>query len=245
VTRASGVVTAVNAPGTGVPTVTVSALGGSLPNLRYPAWWAPQVGDRVLIDSIGQQFYVAEIFAGTGAYTPAGAVQPFLPGAYYSSPATGNSTAGPAPNTCSVIPFPVSRQSTFDLLGVEVTQVAAAGGAVRLGVYRDTGYGAAGQRVLDAGAVPTTGLGLLTVGVALTLTPGLYWLAAQVEVTQAFLRSVTASVGGLYGLQATTGGVQLDGYYATSGITPGALPDPFPSSVGQAANLAKVLIRAS
>lgn len=240
-TTAQGTVTAVHAGAT--PTVDVTSLGTTLPGLRYPAWYAPSVGDQVLVDWFGQQPYVAEAFAGTGAFTPAGAVQPFLPGAYYSSPGTGNGTCNPAVGSCAATPLPVSRTTTFDQLGIEVTQASAAG-AVRLGLYADTGYGAAGALLADAGVVPSTGIGLATVAVALTLTPGLYWLAAQVEGAQAILRSVVNSVSGLYGLQAATGGVQLDGYLA-AGLPTGALPGPYPANVPQTSNLAKVLIRAS
>lgn len=240
--KASATVTAVH-PG-GAPTVDVNLLGGQGAGLRYPAWYAPQVGDQVIVDWLGSQAYVADVFSGDGGGLSAASVMTaYTPGRQYASPGTGSATCGPAVDSCSATPFPVGRAARFDLIGAEVT-AAAAGGLLRVGVYADNQQGGPGWLVLNAGAFPTTSTGLIQVSTqGLLLVPGLYWLAAQVEVAAGGFRSVT-NTPGLAGVQAPAGGGVLDGYYAT-GVTPGALPNPYPSGTGQTANLPKVFLRAA
>lgn len=237
--KATAVVTAVNNIGT--PTVDVAMLGGTTPGLRYPPWYAPKVDDVVVVDWLGQQPYVAAAFAGA---TVAGAVQPFTSGSAYSSPSTGNSTCAIGVATCSATPIAIEHPALFSQISVEVTSPAAAGGVVRLGIYSDNGAGQPGPLLLDAGVVPTTTTGLVSITIAQLISPGLYWLAAQPEVAAATLRSVIGSVSGLWGLKAATGGIQLDGYFTSSGITAGALKDPYPAT-SQSPNLPKVFLRAA
>lgn len=64
--RASGYVSAVNGS-----LVDVVALGATLPGLPFPPWYAPQVGDSVIVSWLGSQPYIEVGFAGKlSSYTP-------------------------------------------------------------------------------------------------------------------------------------------------------------------------------
>jgi hypothetical protein len=236
--RASGTVKAIN-PTAG--TVDVTMNGGVSTGLQYPAWYVPVVGDQVVVDWLGSQPYVAEAF--TGSILGAGSV--FRPGGYYGSPGTGTATCSPGVGSCTAVPFGVGKPTRFDQLGIEVTTAAAAGGVIRLGIYADNGQGFPGLLLLDAGLVPSTAAGLVTVTIYQLLPPGLYWLAAQPEVAAGVLRSVTGTPPGMWGMPATSGGAVFDGFIAT-GIPAGALPGWFPvPSTLPYSNVAKVFIHAA
>lgn len=245
-TRASGVVTAVNVRGTGYPTVDVKALGGTLPGLRYPGWWAPRVGDSVIVDSVGdvtEQFYVAEAFAGLDA--AGSAVTSYQAGATYSSPHTGRSTAAPRLASGGAIPFPLTRSRLWSAMSVEVTTAAAAGGAVRLGVYGNSG-GYPAALIRSPGAVPTTSTGVQTASFSSTfrLDPGLYWLGFLVEGAASTLRSAIGTVSGLAGMPAIPGGDVADGFYG-QGLGSGSMPDPFPSGLTAQPSMPLVMLTAA
>lgn len=61
--KASAVIRAVHAAAGGVPaTVDVLLHGAVVQRLRYPVWYTPQVGDRVVVDWLGSQPYVSVAF---------------------------------------------------------------------------------------------------------------------------------------------------------------------------------------
>lgn len=241
-TRASGVVTAVNARGTGVPTVDVAALGGTLPGLRYPGWWSPRVGDAVVVDQLGQQFYVAEAFAGIDQATLA--VTAYQTGTAYSSPHTGRSTAAPAVGSAGAIPFLCARSRMWSAMSVEVTGAAGAGGAVRLGVYSTVG-GYPAALIGSPGAVPTTSTGLQSVSFNTTfrLEIGLHWLAFLIEGAVPTLRSVIGTVSGLGAMPALPGGSVTDGFYV-QGVATGSMPATFPTGLTAQSSMPLVTITA-
>lgn len=236
--RSSATIKAVHAT---AGTVDVALNGGTATGLQYPAWYVPTIGDTVVVDWLGSQPYVAEAFNGIVL----GAGSLFRSGYFYGSPGTGSATCAPGTGTCSAAPFGVGRPTWFDQLGVEVTTPAATGGTVRLGLYGDNGTGFPGHLLLDAGLVPSTTAGLVTVTIYQLLAPGLYWLAAQPEVAAGVLRSVTNSPPGMWGMPASSGGVVFDGFVAT-GVAAGALPEWFPAAgTSPYSNVAKVFIHAT
>lgn len=238
--RASGVVTAIGRGGT----VDVFAQGGILPGLEYPGWYAPALGDSVIVDWLNQQPYVSQAFTGTGVF----AASSYTSGQSYSSPHTGRSTALPAINKGGAIPFLAARSAVWTSMGVEVTGAAGAGGLCRLGVYVDNGAGYPGALLATPGVVPTTAGGSQTVSFPsrLTLAPGLYWLGFQIEVSSSTLRSVTGSVAGLLGLRSAPGASVWDGFYGDgSGWSAGSMPGTFPTGVPQVSNLPLVLLTAA
>jgi hypothetical protein len=236
--RSSATVQAIN-PTAG--TVDVAMNGGTATGLQYPAWYVPVIGDSVIVDWLGSQPYVAEAF--NGAILGAGSV--FRSGAYYGSPGTGSATCAPGVGSCTAVPFGVGKPTWFDQLGIEVTTAAATGGVIRLGIYADTGQGFPGLLWLDAGLVPSTAAGFVTVTILQLLPAGLYWLAAQPEVASGALRSVTNTPPGMWGMPATAGGGVFDGFIAT-GVPAGALPAWFPvPSTLPYSNVAKVFIHAA
>lgn len=237
--KATGKVAAVNR---GASTVDVFALGGVIPGLPYPAWYAPSVGDQVILDWVGSQAYVASVSSGLSALSPG----VYVSGASYSSPHTSRSTAAPSINTGGAIPFWCGQARQWSSMGIEVTTAATAGGLCRLGVYADGG-GYPGNLLATPGSVPTTATGTQTVSFPspFTLTPGIYWLGFQIEVAAATLRSVNGSVASLLGLQSPAGGSVMDGLYGTTGWVAGAMPAPFPAGLSQTPNLPLVFITAT
>lgn len=233
--KSSGRVSAV-----GSGTVDVVALGRTFTGLSYPAWYAPSVGDAVIIDWLGARPYVENVFAGDVADSPSS----YLSGWSYSSPHTNRSTCNPSVGSGGAIPFLVGRSATFTAMWVEVTAAAPAGGLLRLGVHADTGVGYPGSMIASPGAVATTSTGQRAVSFAapLDLPPGLVWLSFLVEGQQSTLRSVINSVAGLYGLSTGLGPAVLDGFYGSPGWTPGVMPDPFPPGLPQVPNLALIAL---
>lgn len=235
--RTSATVAAVN--GT---SVDVTALGGTMLGLPFPAWYAPQVGDAVVVDWLGSQPYVAECFAGRGQF----AFGSYGSGSTYSSPHTGRSTCFPSVVSAGAVPFIAAQTASWAAMGTEVTSAAPAGGLLRVGVYADTGNGYPGALLASPGAMATTGVGVPMVSFAapLTLQAGLYWLAFQIEGAQATLRSVTNSVSGFAGLPSPSGLATWDGFYSATGWSAGSLPNPFPAGVPGGSNLAFLFLTA-
>jgi hypothetical protein len=85
---------------------------------------------------------------------------------------------GGTSGTLTFAPFPVDTAATFNQISVWLTAVGAAGSTARLGIYQDTGGGAPGALLLDAGTVATDGAtGQLGITISQALAAGMYWLA--------------------------------------------------------------------
>ncbi|WP_202078284.1 hypothetical protein [Caldalkalibacillus salinus] len=80
------------------------------------------------------------------------------------------------PNLCDAYPFPVTNTTTYNAMGIRVDVASGSGTTARLGIYKDNGAMYPGERVLDAGTLPTDQTGAFILEMAATLEPGLYWL---------------------------------------------------------------------
>lgn len=96
-------------------------------------------------------------------------------------------------NAFSAVPLFVGKQSTVDMIGVNVTVAGGAGCVLHLGIYADDGFGFPGALVLDAGSVSGTSTGNRTIAISQVLPAGLYWLACAVRVAGS--PTITASGG--------------------------------------------------
>jgi hypothetical protein len=105
--------------------------------------------------------------------------------------------------------------------------VGGAGAVVRLGIYADTGNGAPGTLILDAGTISGTAVATSAITISQTLTPGLYWLAAVSQVAACTMSQLTTTYTG-FGTLTTAAAVSSPAPtgYTSASIT-GALPTPF------------------
>lgn len=127
------------------------------------------------------------------------------------------------------IPLWVPETMTINQIGCELVTAAGATGVMRLGIYRhDPSDHRPGALVVDAGTVDgsaTTGAKTITINVS--LTAGLYWLAAAAQGADAASPSWRGLQGPMFGLPITstpTGASQSNAHI--QGAVSGALPDP-------------------
>jgi hypothetical protein len=94
------------------------------------------------------------------------------------------------------VPLYLSRARSLNAVGVEVTAAGGAGSTVRLGARADTGEGAPGTLLLDAGTVDTATTGVKDRAFFVDLPAGLSWLTAtaQGSATVPTLRGVSGAV---------------------------------------------------
>jgi len=101
---------------------------------------------------------------------------------YYSAPPltvnTASTTATVVAATVYAFPFIVPKTITIDTAQINVTTLGA-GSTANVGVYMDNGNLYPGTLLQDFGSqsTATTGIKTFTIGVPITLVPGLYWLA--------------------------------------------------------------------
>lgn len=169
---------------------------------------------------------------------------------FYPASPSGVSTSATLGNgTLRLYPWLVETAITIDRLGADVSVTGDAGSKVRLGVYADTGAAYPGTLLVDAGQIAGDSATVQQLTVALTLTPGLYWLGAVIQsvtTTQPTLRIVsnwTPPVLLGVGTSLPAGGGTTLGF-SQSGVT-GALPGTFTSTVSAAGSAPRLLARAA
>lgn len=142
-------------------------------------------------------------------------------------PMTGRTVNGNGADVMTAVPFWVGAAKTFDRIACAVT-TAAAGSSVRLGIYADTGEGAPGALILDAGAVSGETVAAPEATISQTLSPGWHWLAAVNQGGNPTLRCTSGTalmpVGAATAAEASQS--QPVTGHVMSGVT-GALPSTF------------------
>lgn len=116
-------------------------------------------------------------------------VRKIIPGRYYGPGAHTPTTIAQGAGVLTAIPFLVPERFTADRISCEVT-TGAGSSVVRLGVYDSSMLDGPNVLLLDAGTVDASGTGVKEVTIALTLQPGLYWLAAVAQGGGPTLRTV-------------------------------------------------------
>lgn len=109
----------------------------------------------------------------------------YLSGNYYAPLfAGGYSTAFPSSNAVNsnnqlqFCQFRCNAAFTADRITIDIRSAGDAGSVVRVGIWRDSGFGKPGTLVLDAGTVSGTTVATQSITISQALTPGMYWLGA-------------------------------------------------------------------
>lgn len=149
-------------------------------------------------------------------------------------------------------PWLVRRPITLDRLAAEVTTAGEAGSKVRLGIYSDSGECRPGALVVDGGTIAGDVVAVASVTVAVTLQPGLYWLAIAAQdapTTRPTLRYIGTGMAmpipvGIATVLSAMSNLSNQGFYAT-GVTaalPSSVASPIPAAAG---GLARMIARCS
>lgn len=177
-------------------------------------------GDKVTMSAYASDFPTLDAY-------------PMIAGQFYSDPnGVGVSTTTPTSGRLEMRPFPVGVTGAVDQLAAECAVTGTC--QYRLGIYdSDTKTGMPRNLIVDAGVVSATSTGARTLTVSLTLTPGLYWLAALSETpgTGTFRSWSTQTVAGRLGWSAVVSGSMYTELVAT-GVSSGAMPSPCPAVAG-------------
>lgn len=128
------------------------------------------------------------------------------------------------------IPFIVSKTTTLDRIGMEITGAGTAGSVLRLGIYDDVN-GVPTNLILDAGTIAADSATAQTIKISQVLTPGLYYLT--------FVHNSTATITvrahfaythpQICGFNASWNLTQNAGSIAAT-FTYGTLPSTFPTT---------------
>lgn len=148
-------------------------------------------------------------------------------GGYYAwPPRTSHTTDTPSVNRLQAHAFLLGRSALIDRIACYCTTGGSAGSVLRFGVYaNDPTSDVPGVALYRSGTVASTGSGMIeATGLALTLQPGLYWVAVVAQVAVPILRASATMISTL----PTSGdpGTTTDCAYAQASVS-GALPDPF------------------
>ena len=167
----------------------------------------------------------------------------FASGLYYPPLAyAAETTNAITSQTMYAVPFPVSKTTTFDRIGIEYTAAGSAGCVGRLGIYGDVGRKPGATVLLDAGTVAFDGTpGFVEKTISKQLTPGLYWLVVVEQVATGV--TVRARSGSILALPQSTGATATNTCWTATGIT-GSLPSS-PSWGLSGAIIPKIMIRAA
>jgi len=202
---------------------------------------------RLAVGATGQ---VVGVASGVPAWqNPVASVyQSFRSGRYTAVPVTfQNASTGSTPaglNTMSVSAFMVEYSIAVAGLGVNVNSTVA-NAVMRLGIYSDGGAGIPTTLVVDAGTVDchtATGFVETTTGLPVTLTPGVYWIAAVAQTANANIY-LSACDGYSRGTGAVATTFNIGCYYIAS--VSGALPTPAGTVADGAGTAPRVSIRLS
>jgi hypothetical protein len=120
---------------------------------------------------------------------------------------------------------------------VESTAGGSAGSVVRVGLYAAlNGDDAPGALLYGSATIASTGTGTLeATSVATDVLPGLYFVAAVVQVAAPTLRSITTTGSALVIPESTFGGTSVPNSYTKTSVS-STLPDPFGTPSGTNAN---------
>lgn len=169
----------------------------------------------------------------------------FVSGRYYNGSVHGmtNATILFTAAALRTAPFQVHENVTFDRISIEVT-VISVGASVRLGIYKDNGFGYPGELVLDAGTVDAgVGFsGIQEISISQMLAPGLYWIASISNGTPTIRTSSYTESYSPLGFVSPASQANLGTY--NYGFAYAALPNPHPVGAVIAAGIRGVCLRA-
>lgn len=104
----------------------------------------------------------------------------YISGLWYGPSCTGTDISRPNAFLCAV-PLILDRPLTIQNIATHVVSAGSAGSIMRMGIYADNGNGYPSTLLGDAGGADTSTTGFKSLPLALTLSPGLNWLAGCVQ----------------------------------------------------------------
>lgn len=184
-----------------------------------------------------------DAFTGTFAAVVAVPTVRYVAGGWFAPPGTPSTSASHVNNVLYAAPISVIEPVTIDKVGVGVTVAGEAGSTLRVGIY-DTLEGLPNALLGSVAPIAADAVATPEPALALTLTPGVYWLAAVVQgapTTRPTLRSVSGT-GAVTGAEsaATALAGSLIGYQKSS--VSGALPASWGSSLLAAGVVPRVAV---
>ena len=174
----------------------------------------------------------------------------FTTGYYYSSDGwpSANGTLDPSEDRLYLVPFTVSKGASFDRLCCEITTLRA-GSNIRMGIFRDDGYGFPGVTIYGSGLISSATTGVKEQTIDEHLSRDVYWLGIvpQDGATEPIFRAWSTS--GMGSPQLVTNsfqGTQIYKAYQIDGIG-GAIPSTLTGEtfVGASINPPKLRLRAA
>lgn len=172
---------------------------------------------------------------------------------YYGPELPGNNSAfTPVLNDLVATPFIVAKKQNFDRLACAcfTAATAASGAVVRLGVYDTASNGDVQNLIASMAPTSIETTGVKEGNIALTLNPGIYWLAFCVQVSIAGppqFRGIGSAWSPLIGIDDPNLNSASAGYIQ-SGVS-GSLPSPFVTSHASAGlaggTVPRVMLRTS
>lgn len=147
------------------------------------------------------------------------------------------------------MPFLVYETESYDLVAAQVV-TQQSGANWRLGIYADDGNGAPDALIQDFGTVSaaTTGYKSIAISPALSLDPGIYWLAIVTGTAGTVITSITNSNGGsdINVLGLTAGSILASDSSARrvqKAFTYAALPNPAGTLATYAGTAWRIMLR--
>ena len=180
------------------------------------------------------------------------AIQPFswtskrIAGKYYNSDIScwgTTANTGTGVDTLCATPFIVSERTSFDRIAIDVN-TAQLGSLLRIGIYYDDASTHYPSTLLYGSAALSGGVaGKVEEIIAITLEPGLYWLAVNhddatntLEFTSPTSPTIPCVLGNDLTGQGNFGGWQVASIF-------GAMPATFPAAGGDLVNRCFVFLR--
>lgn len=161
------------------------------------------------------------------------------PGLVYGNAATNRPMTSGAP--LRAVPLDVDRRTRrLDRIFAQVASAGSTGAVLRFGVYADAEDGVGfypGRLLLDAGAVSAEAVGVVGPTIDLLLPhTDLVWLACVAQGTPSTVPQILGGNGSHPSIGMDVLGIPGRGCYEVDAPTPGALPDPFPSTFDATGN---------
>lgn len=192
------------------------------------------------LQDLRSKFY-GGIVAGTVSPTPT--ARPMFPGRWYTMDncVGGDTTVVPPAGFLNLAPFTVDKTTTFQKIGLETT-VAVAGSTAECCIYSYDGVNTF-SKVLQQ-TILTDTAAVVSANIALTLTPGLYWLGAVLfsptTIATVRARTIGPNVGATNGGNDNTAVVGIN-----SLANAAAVPASFAVATSQTSTLPKVMLQRS
>jgi hypothetical protein len=184
--------------------------------MAWPPTTHQDVQDELGIVRLGQRDYFRSGYYSLGTFIAGSAGSAITGGSAYARP------------------FIIGAQRAFDRIGISVTTAATAGsgGLIQCGLYAP-GLGMPGALTLTTATVSSETTGAKEWTIAVTLDPGIWWVATRAVVAGCSVQSIQGEVNPYVSQLTAPAGVASGAGFSASvtAATPG-LPAAFTSGAG-------------